>query len=87
MTSTPCCATTGGAPLRRGGARVLRVAQRADARAELATWWTPHRVLPGFDGHCYMYRAVKRMLERQAARVLYRGKARQTRRRPRVEAL
>ena len=31
-----------------------------------------------FDGHCYMYRAVKRVLERQAARVLYRGKARQT---------
>ena len=28
-----------------------------------------------FDGHCYMYRAV---LERQAARVLYRGEARQT---------
>ena len=27
-----------------------------------------------FDGHCYMYRAVKRVLERQAARVLYRGK-------------
>ena len=27
---------------------------------------------------CYMYRAVKRVLERQAARVLYRGKARQT---------
>ena len=26
-----------------------------------------------FDGHCYMYRAVKRVLERQAARVLYRG--------------
>ena len=31
-----------------------------------------------FDGHCYMYRAVKRVLER-AARVLYRGEARQTR--------
>ena len=31
-----------------------------------------------FDGHCYMYRAVKRVLERQAARVLYRNKARQT---------
>ena len=31
-----------------------------------------------FDGHCYMYRAVKRVLERQAARVLNRGKARQT---------
>ena len=31
-----------------------------------------------FDGHCYMYRAVKRVLERQAARVLYRGEARQT---------
>ena len=30
-----------------------------------------------FDGHCYMYRAVKRVLERQAARVLYRGEARQ----------
>ena len=30
-----------------------------------------------FDGHCYMYRAVKRVLER-AARVLYRGEARQT---------
>ena len=28
--------------------------------------------------HCYMYRAVKRVLERQAAHVLYRGKARQT---------
>ena len=28
-----------------------------------------------FDGHCYMYRAVKRV----QARVLYRGKARQTR--------
>ena len=33
-----------------------------------------------FDGHCYMYRAVKRVLERQAARVLYRAH-------PRVEAL
>ena len=31
-----------------------------------------------FDGHCYMCRAVKRVLERQAARVLYRGEARQT---------
>ena len=31
-----------------------------------------------FDGHCYMYRAVKRVLERQAARVLYRGEMRQT---------
>ena len=31
-----------------------------------------------FDGHCYMYRAVKRALERQAPRVLYRGEARQT---------
>ena len=31
-----------------------------------------------FDGHCYMYRAVKRVLERQAARVLYQGEARQT---------
>ena len=31
-----------------------------------------------FDGHCYMYRVVKRVLERQAARVLYRGEARQT---------
>ena len=31
-----------------------------------------------FDGRCYMYRAVKRVLERQAARVLYRGEARQT---------
>ena len=31
-----------------------------------------------FDGHCYMYRAVKRVLERQAARVLYWGEARQT---------
>ena len=31
-----------------------------------------------FDGHCYMYRAVKRVLERQAVRVLYRGEARQT---------
>ena len=31
-----------------------------------------------FDGHCYMYRAVKRVLEQQAARVLYRGEARQT---------
>ena len=30
-----------------------------------------------FDGHCYMYRAVKRVLKR-AARVLYRGEARQT---------
>ena len=30
-----------------------------------------------FDGHCYMYRAVKRVLER-AARVLYRSEARQT---------
>ena len=28
-----------------------------------------------FDGHCYMYRAVKRVLERQAARVLYWGEA------------
>ena len=28
-----------------------------------------------FDRHCYMYRAVKRVLERQAA---YRGEARQT---------
>ena len=30
-----------------------------------------------FDGHCYMYRAVKRVLERQAVCVL-RGEARQT---------
>ena len=38
-----------------------------------------HRtVCLAFDGHCYMYRAVKRVLERQAARVLYRGEARQT---------
>ena len=29
-------------------------------------------------GHYYMYRAVKRVLERQAARVLYRDEARQT---------
>ena len=38
----------------------------------------PHRVLLAFDGRCYMYRAVRRVLERQAARVLYRGEARQT---------
>ena len=31
-----------------------------------------------FDGHCYMYRAVKRVLERQAARVLYINEATQT---------
>ena len=45
-----------------------------------ATWWTAtlkeHRTVCflAFDGHCYM----SRVLERQAARVLYRGKARQT---------
>ena len=33
-----------------------------------------------FDGHCYMYRAVKRVLERQAARVLHRGETRQRKR-------
>ena len=39
-----------------------------------------------FDGHCYMCRAVKRVLERQAARVLW-GEARQTlAARPRVGA-
>ena len=74
--------------LRREGARVLRVAQRPDARAELAgrpggqlrpgVEGAPHRVLLGLRRDCYMYRAVKRVLERQAARVLYRGKARQT---------
>ena len=31
-----------------------------------------------FDGRCYMCRAVKQVLERQAAGVLYRGEARQT---------
>ena len=31
-----------------------------------------------FHGHCYMQKAVKRALEGQTARVLYRGKARQT---------
>ena len=29
-----------------------------------------------FDGHCYMYRAVKQVLERQAACVLCRDEAR-----------
>ena len=74
-TSTPCCATTGGASdLRRGGARVLRVAQRPGGQA-----LKEHRAVCflAFDGHCYMYRAVRRVLER-AARVLYRGEARQT---------
>ena len=65
--------------LRRGGA------QRADACAELegdlVDSYDPalkeHRTMCflAFDGHCYMYRAVKRV---QAARVLYRGEARQT---------
>ena len=64
--------------LRRG---VLRVAQRPHARAELAgdlvDSYDPalkeHRTVCflAFDGHCY------RVLERQAARVLYRGEARQ----------
>ena len=40
-----------------------------------------------FDGHCYMYRAVKRVLERQAVRALPgRGKA-DPAAHPRVEAL
>ena len=40
-----------------------------------------------FDGHCYMYRAVKRVLERQAARALQgRGEADPAAHR-RVEAL
>ena len=30
-----------------------------------------------FNGHCYMYRCVKRVLERDAWRTLYRGEARQ----------
>ena len=30
-----------------------------------------------FDGHCYMYRCVKRVLERDAWRTLHRSKARQ----------
>ena len=74
--------------LRRGGVGVLRVAQRTDARAKLAgrprgqlrpsAEGAPHRVILAFDGHCYMYKAVKRVLERQATRVLYRGEARQT---------
>ena len=34
-------------------------------------------VFLAFDGHCYMYRAVKRVLERQTARALP-GRARQT---------
>ena len=52
---------------------ILRVAQRADA--ELAgrpggqlrsgAEGAPHRVLLAFDGHCCMYRAVKRVLERR----------------------
>ena len=40
-----------------------------------------------FDGHCYMYRAVKRVLERQAARVLYRRGEADPAAHPRVEAL
>ena len=35
-------------------------------------------MLLGLRRNCYMYRAVKRVLERQAVRVLYRGEARQT---------
>ena len=35
-------------------------------------------MLSGLRRHCYMYKAVKRVLERQAARVLYRGEVRQT---------
>ena len=40
-----------------------------------------------FDGHCYMYRAVKRVLERQAARVLYWSGEADPAAHPRVEAL
>ena len=66
----------------RGGARVLRVAQRADARAELLVdsyELKEHRTVCflAFDGHCYMYRAV---LERQAVRVLYWGEIQEWRR-------
>ena len=64
-TLTPCCATTE-APwhLRQGGARVLRAAQRADARAKLAerpggqlrpgAKGAPHRASWPSTG-CYMY--------------------------------
>ena len=68
--------------------REFCVWRNADARAELAgrprgqhdPALKEHRTVCflAFDGHCYMYRAVKRVLERQAARVLYRGEARQT---------
>ena len=37
---------------------------------------TPHRVLSVLQ-HCYMYRCVKRVLERDGWRTLYRGEARQ----------
>ena len=41
-----------------------------------------------FDGHCYMYRAVKRVLERQAARVALPGQGEaDPAAHPRVEAL
>ena len=70
-----CCARLE-AHLRRGGARVLRVAQRRCA-------WLVHSYDPALKKRrtcaswpltgTAMYRAVKRVLERQTARVLYRG--------------
>ena len=79
------------------GARVLRVAQRADACAELAgrpggqlrsgAEGAPHHVLFGLRGSLHMYRAVKRVLERAGARALPgRGEA-DPAAHPRVEAL
>ena len=59
------------------------MAQRANARAKLAGQ-------PGgqlLDRHCYMYRAVKRVLERQAARALPGQGEADPAAHPRVEAL
>ena len=77
----------GGATWRNAPMRVL------SSQGDLVDSYDPalkeHRAVCflAFDGHCYMYRAVKRVLERQAARVLCRGEATDPAAHPRVEAL
>ena len=89
-------ATTGGASASAEEVREFCVWRNAPMRVlssqgDLVDSYDPalkeHRTVCflAFDGHCYMYRAVKRVLERQAARVLY--EARQTLPPIRVEAL
>ena len=71
--------------LGRGGPAVLRLARRPYAvpEGDVVDSYDPalkrHRTVCFlcFNGHCYMYRCVKRVLERDAWRTLYRGEARQ----------